>query len=54
MPLTVGGGIRNVEDIRDMLLSGADKVSLNTAAILNPEIINEASKKFGINASFSN
>ena len=47
MPLTVGGGIRNVEDIRDMLLSGADKVSLNTAAILNPKIINEASKKFG-------
>ena len=47
MPLTVGGGIRNVEDIRDMLLSGADKVSLNTAAIINPKIINEASKKFG-------
>ena len=51
MPLTVGGGIRNVEDIRDMLLSGADKVSLNTAAILNPKIINEASKNLEINAS---
>ena len=39
MPLTVGGGIRNVSNIRDMLLSGADKVSLNTAAILKPSII---------------
>ena len=47
MPLTVGGGIRNVKNIRDMLLSGADKVSLNTAAIINPSIINEASKTFG-------
>ncbi len=47
MPLTVGGGIRNVSNIRDMLLSGADKVSLNTACILKPEIINEASKTFG-------
>ena len=47
MPLTVGGGIRNVSNIRDMLLSGADKVSLNTAAILKPSIIDEASKTFG-------
>ncbi len=47
MPLTVGGGIRNVENIRDMLLSGADKVSLNTAAILNPSIIDQASDMFG-------
>lgn len=47
MPLTVGGGLRNLEDIRQMLLSGADKVSLNTAAILNPELINKASAKFG-------
>ena len=47
MPLTVGGGIRNVTNIRDMLLSGADKVSLNTAAILKPSIIDEASKTFG-------
>lgn len=47
MPLTVGGGIRNVRNIRDMLLSGADKVSLNTAAILNPSLIDDASKTFG-------
>jgi cyclase len=47
MPLTVGGGIRNVTNIRDMLLAGADKVSLNTAAILNPSLVNEASKTFG-------
>ena len=47
MPLTVGGGIRNVINIRDMLLAGADKVSLNTAAIINPPIINDASKTFG-------
>ena len=40
MPLTVGGGIRTVENIREMLLAGADKVSLNTAAILNPSLIN--------------
>lgn len=47
MPLTVGGGIRNVRNIRDMLLSGADKVSLNTAAILDPSLIDDASKTFG-------
>jgi|TARA_Y100000588_G_scaffold44621_1_gene42286 cyclase len=47
MPLTVGGGLRNVDDIRQMLLSGADKVSLNTAAVLNPSLIKEASEKFG-------
>jgi len=47
MPLTVGGGLRNAEDIRQMLLAGADKVSLNTAAILNPEVINKTSAKFG-------
>ena len=47
MPLTVGGGLRNVENIRDMLNAGADKVSLNTAAILNPKLIQEASSKFG-------
>ena len=47
MPLTVGGGLRNTEDIRQMLLSGADKVSLNTSAILNPKVITEASTKFG-------
>jgi cyclase len=47
MPVTVGGGIRELKDIRQMLLCGADKVSLNTAAILNPEIINHASSQFG-------
>lgn len=47
MPLTVGGGIRTVEDVRQMLLSGADKVSLNTAAILNPDLVDQASSKFG-------
>jgi len=47
MPLTVGGGIRTVENIREMLLAGADKVSMNTAAILNPDLVNEASDTFG-------
>ncbi len=47
MPLTVGGGLRSVEDIRSMLNAGADKISLNTAAIQNPELIREASRKFG-------
>ncbi len=47
MPLTVGGGIRTVENIRKLLNSGADKVSINTAAITNPELVKEASQKFG-------
>lgn len=47
MPLTVGGGLRSVEDIRTMLNAGADKVSLNTAAIKNPELIRESARKFG-------
>ncbi|MCX7712446.1 MAG: imidazole glycerol phosphate synthase subunit HisF [Chthoniobacterales bacterium] len=47
MPLTVGGGIRSIEDFRRMLLAGADKVSINTAAIYRPELIQEASKAFG-------
>ncbi len=47
MPLTVGGGLRNVDDIRDMLNAGADKVSLNTAAVLDLKLVHEASKKFG-------
>jgi len=47
MPLTVGGGLRSVEDIRLMLNAGADKVSLNTAAILQPELVREAARKFG-------
>jgi cyclase len=47
IPLTVGGGIRNLEDIRRMLNAGADKVSINTAAIHSPELINRASENFG-------
>jgi imidazole glycerol-phosphate synthase subunit HisF len=47
MPLTVGGGIRTLSDIRDILLAGADKVTINTAAVERPEIISEASEMFG-------
>jgi len=47
IPITVGGGLRTIEDIRQVLRAGADKVSLNTAAINNPQIIREASRKFG-------
>ncbi|MEL0012607.1 MAG: HisA/HisF-related TIM barrel protein, partial [Alphaproteobacteria bacterium] len=47
MPLTVGGGVRAVEDIRKLLLAGADKVSINTAAVHNPEFVLEAAEKFG-------
>ena len=47
IPFTVGGGLRTVEDIREALLSGADKVSLNTAAIKTPELISEAASRFG-------
>lgn len=47
MPLTVGGGVRTVEDIRKLLLAGADKVSINTAAIHRPEFVQEAAEKFG-------
>jgi len=47
MPVTVGGGIRQLEDIRSMLLAGADKVSMNTAAILNTTLINDATATFG-------
>jgi len=47
MPLTVGGGLRSVENIREMLNAGADKISLNTAAVLNPDLIDEASSFFG-------
>ena len=47
MPLTVGGGLRTVDDIRAMLNAGADKVSLNTAAIRDPELIRQAARKFG-------
>lgn len=47
MPLTIGGGIRNVSDIRALLNAGADKVSINTAALLNPGLLSESSAKFG-------
>ncbi len=47
MPLTVGGGLRSINDIRRMLLAGADKVSINTAAVLNPSLIRESADKFG-------
>ena len=47
MPLTVGGGVRKVEDIRKLLLAGADKVSINTAAVARPEFVREAAEKFG-------
>ena len=47
MPLTVGGGVRRLEDIRKLLLAGADKVSINTAAVSNPEFVREAARKFG-------
>jgi cyclase len=47
MPLTVGGGIREVADVRRMLNAGADKVSINTAAVLNPDIVDQASEPFG-------
>lgn len=47
MPLTVGGGVRTVEDIRTLLLAGADKVSINTAAVERREIVREAALKFG-------
>jgi len=48
MPLTVGGGIRTVEDVREMLLAGADKVSINTAAIRKPALISESAAAFGV------
>ena len=48
MPLTVGGGIRTLDDVRDMLLAGADKVSMNTAAINRPGLISEAAEAFGV------
>ncbi len=47
MPLTVGGGVRSTDDIRKLLLAGADKVSINTAAVRNPDLVNEAAIKFG-------
>ena len=47
LPLTVGGGIRNVEDMRRALLAGADKISINTAAVKNPELLTKGAKRFG-------
>ena len=47
IPLTVGGGIRKVEDIRTLLNAGADKVGINTAAVFNPEFVQQASDKVG-------
>jgi cyclase len=47
MPVTVGGGVRTIEDVRRLLLAGADKVSINTAAVHNPEFVREAAEKFG-------
>ena len=47
IPLTVGGGIRNLDDIREMLNAGADKVAINTAALLNPDLVKQAAERFG-------
>jgi cyclase len=47
MPLTVGGGVRTIEDIRKLLLAGADKVSINTQAVKEPEFVRQAAEKFG-------
>jgi cyclase len=47
IPFTVGGGVKKIEDVRKLLLSGADKVTINSAAVKNPNLVKEASKKFG-------
>jgi cyclase len=47
MPLTVGGGVRTIEDIRRLLLAGADKVAINSAAVTRPEFVREAAEKYG-------
>ena len=47
IPLTVGGGVRTVQDVRNLLLAGADKVSFNSAAVANPDVISEAADQFG-------
>ncbi|MGH2403462.1 MAG: imidazole glycerol phosphate synthase subunit HisF [bacterium] len=47
IPLTVGGGVRSVEDVRDLLLAGADKVAVNTAAVARPRLVAEAAERFG-------
>ncbi|MFZ4621167.1 MAG: imidazole glycerol phosphate synthase subunit HisF, partial [Bacteroidota bacterium] len=48
IPFTIGGGIRTTDDMREMLRSGADKVSINTAAVKNPQLINDGAEKFGV------
>ena len=50
IPLTVGGGVRSIEDVRKLLNAGADKVSINTAAVENPELVSQASRRFGSQA----
>jgi len=47
IPFTVGGGVKKVEDVRNLLLSGADKVTINSAAVKNPDLVKQASQKFG-------
>src|SRR5205085_3029684 len=47
LPLTVGGGVRTVDDVRALLLAGADKVGINTAAVTRPEFVGEAARRFG-------
>ncbi|MHA1525223.1 MAG: imidazole glycerol phosphate synthase subunit HisF [Alphaproteobacteria bacterium] len=47
MPLTVGGGVRELDDVRALLLAGADKIAINTAAVLNPQFVSQAARKFG-------
>ncbi len=47
MPLTIGGGVRTVEDVRNLLLAGADKVSFNSAAVANPDVVAQAADRFG-------
>ena len=47
IPLTVGGGVREVEDVRHLLNAGADKVSINTTAVLNPQVVQDAAARFG-------
>src|SRR5215210_4512128 len=47
IPLTVGGGVRSIDDVRRLLNAGADKVSINTAAVQNPQLVSDASGRFG-------
>jgi cyclase len=47
IPLTVGGGVREVQDVRDLLNAGADKVSINTSAVMNPQLVRDASARYG-------